>query len=211
MTVLSKQDADYVIEQYQGHHIYLPIYLALMTGMRLGEIAALRWQNVNLEQCTISVTHSLQMQDNVLVLKEPKTKTSRRNIPLPSGAVALLKAEYAKQKDYQNYFDEAYDNRGFVCAWEDGMPYDPEWIGKRWAKIVEDDVNIPDRVRFHDLRHTHATILMSQDINMKVIQERLGHGSIATTGDIYCHVAPGMQTKAVELLEELFPNKETQP
>lgn len=96
------------------------------------------------------------------------------------------------------------DNRGFVCAWEDGRPFDPKYVSKAWPEIVKGDNNIPDGARFHDLRHTHATILLSQDVNLKTIQERLGHESATTTIDVYSYVTSAMQQKAVNALEQVF-------
>jgi integrase len=205
--VLSVEQARYLITRYSEEQIYLPVFLALMTGMRVAEIAALRWQNVDFDNRTLSVTNALQRQENRLVLKEPKTKKSRRFIPVPEQVVVVLKKERERQDRYRETLGEGYDCRDFVCAWEDGKPYDPEWIGKQWVKLVASDNKIPNGVRFHDLRHTHATILLSQNINLKVIQERLGHESIVTTGDIYSHVTPGIQQAAADVLENLFSSK----
>lgn len=201
---LSIEQAQFILNTYKDHRICPCILIAIKTGMRLGEICALRWQNIDLEAGSISVTHALQRQNSILVLKEPKTKKSRRCIPIPADLVAELKKIQHRQKLDKLSFGEGYDNRGFVCAWEDGRPFDPKYVSKAWAKIVKDDNNIPDGVRFHDLRHTHATILLGQDVNIKIVQERLGHESITTTGDIYSHVTPAMQQKVVNILEQVF-------
>lgn len=204
LVVLSLDQTNYIIANYTKHRIYTPILIALTTGMRLGEIAALRWQNIDLENRMISVSSALQRQDKQLVLKETKTNKSRRVIPIPQQTVEHLQIVMQQQATNRENFGEAYDQRGFVCAWEDGKPYNPDWIGKQWANLVEKDVNIPDGVRFHDLRHTHATILLSQNVNLKVIQERLGHESISTTGDIYSHVTPGIQKEAADILDSIL-------
>ncbi len=201
---LTVEQAQHILTTYKEHRIYPCILIALKTGMRLGEICGLRWQNVDLEAGTISVTHALQRQNSVLVLKEPKTKKSRRCIPIPADLVAGLKNIQHQQKQDKFSFGKGYDTRGFICAWEDGRPFDPDYVSKAWAKIIKNDNDIPNGVRFHDLRHTHATILLSQDVNIKIIQERLGHESITTTGDIYSHVTPAMQQKAVNILEQVF-------
>lgn len=217
MKTLSIEQADYVLKTYKDHRAYLPILLAIKTGMRLGEICAIRWENVNLDTANISVTHALQRQGKNLVLKEPKTAKSRRNIPIPGDLVTELKKVSHQHKANRLAFGAGYDQRGFVCAWEDGRPLEPVWVGKEWRSIIKDDKqrsekkktdrHIPDGVRFHDLRHTHATILLSQGVNLKIVQERLGHESIATTGDIYSHVTPDMQMQAVNVLDEVFKKK----
>ena len=119
-----------------------------------------------------------------------------------------------QQKENKLALGAGYDPRGFVCAWEDGRPFEPDWVSKEWRRIIADDKKrakeeerapyIPDGVRFHDLRHTHATILLSQGVSLKVVQERLGHESITTTGDIYAHVTPAMQQEAVRVLDSVF-------
>lgn len=208
LIVLSLDQAKYIIANYKEHRIYIPIYLALITGMRRGEIAALRWQNIDLENKMISVNSALQRQNGELVIKETKTNKSRRVLPIPQHAVDELLAVKQQQALNRDNFGEVYDKRGFVCAWEDGKPYDPDWIGRQWASLVKKDGKIPDGVRFHDLRHTHATLLLSQNVNLKVIQERLGHESIATTGDIYSHVTPGIQKEAADILESILEEEE---
>ncbi|MGE5391113.1 MAG: tyrosine-type recombinase/integrase [Deltaproteobacteria bacterium] len=202
--VLSGEEAKYIIAQYHDHPIYLPVSLAIMTGMRQGEICGLRWQNVVLESGMLNITHSLQRQNGILVLKEPKTSKSRRSIPIPQCLVSHLIKERNQQKKNRLAQGPDYDGRGFVCAWGDGRPFDPDWVGKQWIRLVKKDPRIPDGVRFHDLRHTHASLLLAQGVNLKVIQERLGHESISTTGDIYSHLTPAMQSEAVKSMDRLF-------
>ncbi len=214
MKTLSIEQSQYVLDNYQDHRIYLAVLLAIKTGMRQGEICGLRWQNIDLRNATISVTHALQRQGQGLVLKEPKTKKSRRSIPIPNDIVEELKQKQRMYKQNKLAFGNGYDSRGFVCAWEDGRPLEPDWISKQWRKIVnneqekarkkEVEPNIPEGIRFHDLRHTHATILLSQGVSLKVVQERLGHESITTTGDIYSHVTPAMQQEVVSVLGRVF-------
>ncbi|HNX29713.1 MAG TPA: tyrosine-type recombinase/integrase [Syntrophomonadaceae bacterium] len=216
MKTLSMESAQYVLDNYRDHKTYLPVLLAIKTGMRQGEICGLRWENVDLQTGIISVTHALQRQGKELVLKEPKTKKSRRSIPVPDDVTKELRRVKARQAEDRLSLGKGYDPRGFICAWEDGRPFEPDWVSKQWRKIIKDDAekakkeltdrHIPDGVRFHDLRHTHATILLSQGVNLKVVQERLGHESISTTGDIYSHVTPSMQNEAVNALNAVFGN-----
>lgn len=215
MKTLSIEQAQYLINSLKDHKIFIPFILALKTGMRVGEVCGLRWENVDLQNGSISITHSLQRQGKSLVLKEPKTKKSRRSIPIPQDVVEVLKTVRRQHKEDRLAIGSAgYDPRGFVCAWDDGKPLEPNWVGKQWRRIRDDDKEqakkeerapyISDGVRFHDLRHTHATILLSQGVSLKVVQERLGHESITTTGDIYAHVTPTMQQEAVNVLSRVF-------
>ncbi len=214
MNTLSIAQAKYILSNYKTNSIYIALLLAIKTGMRLGEICATRWQNVDLANMTINVTHSLQRQGKQLVLKEPKTDASRRSIPIPADLVKELKRIQRQQKKDKLSLGSGYDKRGFVCAWEDGRPFEPVWVSKQWRKIIADDKakaenkkidrQVPDGVRFHDLRHTHATILISQGVSLKTVQERLGHESISTTGDIYAHVTPAMQQGVIGILDSVF-------
>ncbi|MGE5391115.1 MAG: tyrosine-type recombinase/integrase [Deltaproteobacteria bacterium] len=202
--ILSDEQMEYLLYNCQNHPIYLFIHLALMTGMRLGEIAGLRWQDVNLETELILVRHSLQRQEGKLVLKEPKNSNSRRTIPIPTYTVNLLKEI---RKELQNR-PGGDGNIGidtlFVCGGKNGMPTDPDWVSKKWPQLVAKDDRLPD-LRFHDLRHTHATFLGSRGLNPTVVKERLGHSSIATTVDIYTHFMPDMQQQALGILNSRFP------
>jgi integrase len=192
----------------------MPILLAVYTGARQGEICGLCWSDIDLNSGKISIYHSLQRQEGELVLKEPKSKGSRRSIPIPIEVITELKRIKVQQAERKLAMGMGYDQCGFVCAWEDGRPFDPDWVSKQWRRLVQTDIkktdeqkvdrNIPEGIRFHDLRHTHATLLLSQGVSIKVVQERLGHESITTTGDIYSHVTPAMQEHAVKILDSMF-------
>lgn len=217
MKTMSIEQAQSALEAYKSHRLFLPFLLAIKTGMRQGEICGLRWENIDLKNGTIYVTHSLQRQGKELVLKEPKTKKSKRSIPIPADVVAILKGFRKQQAEDKLASKKVYNPRGFVCAWEDGRPFEPDWVSKEWRRILDYDKiqaekeqrpsHFPDGVRFHDLRHTHATILLSQGVSLKVVQERLGHESITTTGDIYAHVTPAMSREAVHVLNKVFKLK----
>lgn len=214
MKVLTIDQARYFVNNFKDHRAYLPILLAIMTGMRQGEITGLCWKDLDLINNTISVTHTLQRQNSHLVLKDPKTKKSRRSIPITADLAKTLKKEEHQYKQNRMAWGQGYDERGFVCAWEDGRPFDNDWLSKEWRNIIKADAKraekeksdryFPDGVRFHDLRHTHASILLSQGLNLKIVQERLGHDSIVTTGDTYAHVTQAMSDEAARVLDNLF-------
>lgn len=182
--------------------IYLPVLIALQTGLREGELCALKWENVDLTSKTLSVKYTLQKINEKLSLKEPKTKKSKRTIALMDSTINILK-EYKKQQAlYKLTLGEEYYNENYVCAWNDGRPFDPLYLSKKFPKLIE-KYNFP-YIRFHDLRHTHATMLLQQGVNPKIVSERLGHSTISITLDTYSHVLPNMQKEAAEKLNELF-------
>ncbi len=149
--------------------------IAISTGMRRGEILGLKWNNVDLENNTICVINSLVPTKVGLKLLPPKTKTSVRKISLPPTLVEIL-------KDYKN---KNYSN-SFVCTLENGKLITPSSLNHKFKDILKEN-NLPS-IRFHDLRHSHASLLLTQGVQPKMISERLGHSNINITMDLYSHI-----------------------
>lgn len=152
---------------------------AVATGMRLGELLALRWQDVDLKGCVISVTGSLDLHGH---RDTTKTDSGFRRIAIPKALVDEI--------------DCLPRNGEYVWCTPEGKPLS-HWNLNRQFKGLLTKAGLPD-IRFHDLRHTHATVLLSQSTHPKVVQERLGHSSINVTMDIYSHVMPDIQRKAAD-------------
>lgn len=181
------------------------IQLAIHTGMRQGEVFGLKWEDVHLNESCIYIKRSLAHVVGVgNILQEPKTKSSKRKMLLMKADVEMLK----KYKDWQS--NEAvllcnkYENHGLVFSNIFGNPLDTGNFVSRYFKPLLKPAGIDNSFTFHGLRHTHATLLLQQGVNPKVIQERLGHCNIGLTLDIYSHVLPDMQDKAVAALNQIF-------
>lgn len=202
MSIWTVAEANKFLETIKDEIIFMPVTIALQTGMREGEICALKWDNINLSSATLSVKYTLQKINKILILKNPKTKKSIRTLALMKTTIEELK--HHKKNQLQNILalGENYNDDNYVCCWEDGRPIDPMYISKRFNKLVR-DYKLPI-IRFHDLRHTHATLLLQQGVNPKIVSERLGHSTISITLDTYSHVLPNMQKEAVLKLDELF-------
>ena len=184
--------------------------LALLTGMRKGELAGLKWANVDLGRGRLQVVNTLQrISGRGLVLGVPKTERSRRSIALSDAAVGLLHEVRGKQTIQKAEIADAWTQSGFVLTHPDGMPLDSEVVSKAFTKLVK-EAGFPD-LTMHGLRHTHATILLEQGVNPKVVSERLGHASVATTVattmDIYSHVLPDMQEKAAQAIDTVLASE----
>lgn len=202
--------------------IFGPAAIAATTGMRLGEICGLTWENIDLDNGFIEIQKQLQKINNEFVLVPLKTKGSKRKIILLDYTINVLKDIQATQEQNKQYLGDNYKDSGFVICKNDGTPYDPEYISRDFRRILKERkhkakingetkylklyelLNLP-LIRFHDLRHTHATILLQQGVNIKVVSERLGHADIRTTLTIYAHVLPSMQEEITSKLNSMFP------
>lgn len=182
---------------------YLPqLALAVLTGMRRGEIYGLRWRDVDYENCTITVSQAAQyIPGKGITNKEPKSGRSRRNIDVSSYVIEILKKVKVDQNKCRLAYGEHYHDSGdLVFTQPDGQPQHPYSISSWFPEFME-KTGLP-KIRLHDLRHTHASLLLKGGESLKLICDRLGHGSIGITADIYTHLAPGMQKKAADRLEE---------
>ena len=171
--------------------------------MRQGELLALKWDDVDLEGGRLRVRHTLTHEDKSYVLGEPKTPKSRRTIRLTTNAVTALRDHLARQLEEMERMSSLYQPGGLIFATEAGTIINPSNLRNRSFKPLLRRAGLR-QIRFHDLRHTCATLLLSKNINVKVVSEMLGHSSISVTLDIYSHLLPDMQEKAVKALEEML-------
>lgn len=163
------------------------VNLAFRTGMRIGEILTLKWTDINIEYGFLTVRRTLSSYDNGKPeICPPKTKYSRRRIDLDTSCLIMLK-DMNRQGEY-------------VFCKQDKTIFSRQCINQSFRKMCK-SANIPYRC-FHSLRHTHATILLAGNVNPKVVQFRLGHSKISTTMDIYSHLISGMQSTAVNIMNQ---------
>jgi integrase len=172
--------------------LYPAWLLAVGLGMRKGEILGLRWYDVDLEAATLAVRHALTAVRYELVFGEPKTSRSRRSLPLTAAMVAALRAHRSRQSEERLAWGLAWANpRGLVFTRENGDPVHPDAFQDIFERHMR-KAGVP-RIRFHDTRHTFATLALQAGIHPKVVSEILGHATIAITLDTYSHVIPAMQ------------------
>jgi integrase len=167
--------------------------LALTTGMRRGEILGLRWADLDLDRGAVAVRRSRVPAGYDVHEGTPKTG-KERNIALDTDTVAMMRKLRLQQRQERMAAGPAWTESDMVFTKEDGSPPHPNIITDMFNRRVK-AAKVP-RIRFHDLRHTHAVIGLQCGVHPKVMQERLGHSSISVTLDIYSHVAPGMQEDA---------------
>jgi integrase len=186
-----------LIEAIRPTRMFIPTLLAVMCGLRRGEILALRWRNVelgdNLRQ--LSIVESAEQTKEGVRYKEPKSGRAR-TVAMSSTVLAELKAHRIRQAEEQLRVGMRPDAESFVVAQFDGSPIQPRSLTHEWVRIIGKTA-LP-RIRFHDLRHTHASQMLAAGVHPKVASERLGHSTIGITLDLYSHVMPGMQADAAE-------------
>lgn len=192
---LDEKQAAALLDVLRRTDLYAPSLLALTTGMRRGELLALTWQDMDLKAMKVMVCKSLQQTNDGVSVKAPKSGRGR-TVPLPLLAVEALREHRAGQAEERLRLGPDYTDNGLIFARYDGNFWDPDSFSSSFSAIVRKS-ELP-YVNFHALRHSHATILLKQGINPKVVSERLGHANVGTTLDIYSHVLPGMQEEAAQ-------------
>jgi integrase len=183
-----------LIEAMRPTRMHVPTILAVLCGMRRGEIAALRWRNVDLAAGSLVVIESAEQTKAGIRYKEPKSGRGR-NVALSDTVIEELKAWRVRQAQEFLRLGLRPDGDSFVVTQADGSPLQPNSLTHEWVRLIG-QTSLP-RLRLHDLRHAHATHLLAAGINPKIASERLGHSKVGITLDLYSHVMPGMQEDAV--------------
>lgn len=197
MSVLDAAQVEAFLAAARADKLHTLYVLAIMTGMRFGELLALQWRDIDLKHSTLYVRHTLQDLGGKLKLQEPKSARGRRRIDLPPAAVRALQEHRQRVSTrYQRLSPWVFCDRR-------GGPLRQGNVTRRSFKKILKTAGLP-AIRFHDLRHTAATLLLAAGVHPKVVQERLGHASVALTLDTYSHVLPSMQRDAADRLEEML-------
>jgi integrase len=197
-----------LIEAVRGKRVFIPVVLAAMCGMRRGEIAAVRWRNVDLDKGTLSVVQSAEQTQAGVRYTEPK-RGKTRNLSLSASVVLELRAWRAQQAQEMLRLGIRPTADTLICTTAAGEGIQPNSLTHEWLKSIEGTA-LP-RIRFHDLRHTHATHMLASGVHVKIASERLGHSKIGITLDLYSHVMPGMQEDAVAKVDAAFLAAQRKP
>lgn len=185
------------LHHVRDDHLYALWFSLATTGMRRGEALGLRWEDVDPAHARLSVRQGLVSIDGTPKLQTVKSHHSVRTIDLDEETVAVLRARRVSQAERRLSAGAGWEDHDLVFTRDDGHWENPDWVGEQFRRHVK-AAGLP-RIRPHDLRHTHATLLLKAGVNPKVVSERLGHHSVAFTLDTYAHVMPGMQREAAAI------------
>lgn len=201
MNVWNEEQLVRFLDYAKPYRYYMIILLAATCGLRRGEAIALRWGDVDFSKGTITVKQSYTRGEKGYIFQEPKTKAGIRTIALPQMTIDALKRQRAIQAQDKLASGAGYNDHGLISQTKKGLPINPYYFEARWLDMVRKS-GLP-KIRFHDLRHTHASLLLKQNVHPKVVSERMGHSSVGITLDRYSHTY-GVDYRAAEELDSVL-------
>lgn len=191
-----------------------PVYQTLVavlvyTGMRRGEAVGLRWGDIDFENSIIDINKQRIYVPGVGVFDDdPKTEGSKRTIKVPPSLITILQNWKEKQLEIKLTFGDKYHNSDSVFTWVDGQPLNPDSVTKWFRRFI--DKNGLPKIHIHSLRHTNASLLIANGIDIKTVSKRLGHANIQTTGNIYTHQIKSADEHASDMIDLVLGEKTSQ-
>ncbi|MBF8266154.1 MAG: putative recombinase [Dehalococcoidia bacterium] len=207
LTLITSEDLEKILDSLKGSYYYVPIYTAAYTGLRRGEILGLRWCDLDLDMARLSVNQALyQYKPGQFLTQEPKSAKSRRLVDLPPSLALLLRKYRTSMEAQAVLLGKTLDKTDYVFMAPDGKPILPGTLTQVFIRTTKRLGY--SNLRFHDLRHAHASLMLRAGIHPKIVSERLGHATVAFTLDVYSSVAPGLQEQAAKRFDDLLKQKD---
>jgi len=203
MRTLTPTEVEVLLKIAEDNYYYPAIYTAVSTGIRQAELLGLRWRDIDLDFLSISVSQVLYKRRGICQFKEPKTSHSRRRVAMTPKLALFLRKYKADRERLCHELGRELTLDDLVFPSIEGKPLDPCVLTHNFTRIAK-RAGLRG-VRFHDLRHTFASLMLLRGAKPKVISEALGHSSVAFTMDVYSHIIEGMQEDAMALLDEVLP------
>ncbi len=199
---MTVEQANTMLEAFRGHELQALVYTTLYYGLRRSEVLGLKWNAIDFEQNTFKIQHTVVKNRTIVAKDTTKSSASRRTYPLIPEVREVLLILRDKQKENHKLFGASYEKSDYVFVWPDGHLYRPDYITRSFKKVLASH-GLPD-MRFHDIRHSTASILYDKGWGLKDIQEWLGHSDIETTGNIYTHISRARKEKLGNELADTF-------
>ena len=187
----------------KNERLYPIVYVTALYGLRRSEVLGLKWDSINFAMQTLTIRHTVARVTKVVEKNKTKNASSFRSFPLTDDAVRLFKILLQQEQYYRNHFGKDYIGNDYVFTWEDGHPYSPDYVSHTFHKLLKKH-DLP-HIRFHDLRHTCASMLLSEGYGLKDVQEWLGHSDIKMTANIYGHLDIRRKRSIANGLEQALP------
>jgi integrase len=192
-----------LFEVSQGDEMEAVIKLTAYYGFRRSEILGLRWSSIDFEENVIDVNHTaIKMDSGTVYCDKCKNESSFRKLPLSNDVKKYLQTLRRKQKEDRMLYGGEYKENDYVCKWQDGTPFSPDYVSHRFKDILT-KYDMPN-IRFHDLRHSSASNLLKMGFSLKEIQEWLGHSTITITADTYAHLEFESKVRMADCLDEMM-------
>ncbi|MGB5945310.1 tyrosine-type recombinase/integrase [Paenisporosarcina sp.] len=206
MSIWSLEDVQAFLNTVKGDRHYLTFILAIYTGMRRGEILGLKWCDIDFERKCIHVNRSLAyIPKNGYIFTSLKTKKSKRQIPISQFVLNELCTHKKLQEDWKELVGVLYENQDLVICTNTGTIQDPRNVNRVMKRIVK-SANVIN-IRFHDIRHTHASILISEGVDIVKISNRLGHSNPKITYEFYAHLLPNLDNDVADILHNAIQGR----
>ncbi len=199
---LTSETANEVLKAFDGHPLQALVYTTLYYGLRRSEVLGLRWNSIDFEKNTLTINHTVVKNRTIVEKDTVKTQSSYHTYVLIDDVKKVLLQERDRRRERMKELGRQYKKSDYVFTWEDGTLYRPDYITRSFQRVLKKH-NLP-KMRFHDLRHSTASILYDKGWDLKDIQSWLRHSSIDVTSDIYTHITEDRKAKMAEDLNSTF-------
>lgn len=198
----SYNDLQKLFDEIKNEPLYPLIYITVLFGLRRSEVLGLQWDSIDFERGLIVIKHTLVSYVKVVEKNKTKSEASFRSYPLTDEVAKIMLQLKEKEIYNRSIFGNEYIENNYVFKWDNGKIYDPDYISKKFTKLLKQhDLRV---IRFHDLRHSCASLLVAKGFQLKDIQEWLGHADIQTTANIYAHLDVERKNKIADLMSKSF-------
>lgn len=205
-TFYTKEQVAALLKVLKDEDIFPAILLTVYLGLRRSELCGLQWDSIDFENCILTIKHTVVSYGGRIEKDKTKNQSSRRSYPMSYEIRYLLLEIKSKQEENKALFGKGYYKSDYVFTWDDGRPISPDYISHKFGKLLK-KYNLP-HIRFHDLRHTCASLLISNGGTLKDAQEWLGHASITMTANVYGHLDIERKQTLSEKMQSLLDIKE---
>ena len=194
-----------LFEAIKNEPLYPLVRITALYGLRRSELLGLKWDSVDFDEKRLTIQHTVSKVTSIVAKDKTKTASSFRSFPLTSEAQSIFMDEKVKELENQQLFGKAYQKNDYIFKWDDGHPYSPDYVSQTFAKLLKKH-NLP-HIRFHELRHSCASLLLNEEFTLKDVQEWMGHANIRMTADVYGHLDTARKKGMADKLSSSLCNR----